>query len=142
MEKSKALKLPLFYRLSSAAYFFATLPSCNLVPKSTILYLWIWLTSYMNDQKHLFRKYSPWKIIDKVSATVGLLNLLLQFTVHSKKVSRERLAYFFTCVLVKLNFFRLSRTAWKNEDLDLFFHWHACWHYSALLFSPCIKWVY
>ena len=137
-----AEELPIFYRASSGAYILACLPYYKLVPGSTILYTWICFTSYMNDQKHLFCDTSIWRYVDRISASLGMLNLVAQFVLYGRKVAWSRRCYFFFCVLMKLTFFRLSRYSWECGNTKAFFKWHACWHYTALMFNPCIGWIY
>lgn len=135
-------KLPMFYRVSSGAYILVCLPYYKLIPRSTILYAWICFTSYMNDQRHLFCDTSVWRYVDRLSASLGMINLVVQFVFSGRKVNKLRRWYFLFCVLMKLMFFRLSRHSWECGDIKAFFNWHACWHYAAFLFYPCIGWVY
>ncbi len=135
-------ELPVFYRLSSGAYVLACLPYYKLVPRSTVLYIWVCFTSYMNDQKHLFRDTTVWRYIDRFSASLGMFNLIAQFVLHGNKVTWSKRCYFLFCILMKLTFFRLSRCSWERGHTKAFFRWHACWHYSALMFCPCIGWIY
>ena len=105
-------ELPVFYRLSSGAYVLACLPYYKLVPKNMVLYIWICFTSYMNDQKHLFRDTTVWRYIDRVSASLGMFNLIAQFILHRSKVTWSMRGYFLFCILIfLLKYFLYFNTA-------------------------------